>query len=707
MRNDSIPVSPLPASGRGAGGEGLSLGSITTRNCRTGLFAPSPPTPLPHEARGRGETNWIFYPRLPPSIMSHSFTHARRAARLHSLRGFTLVEMLIAMAITLLMMAAVARAFAFVGERVRDSRGNVSLSSELRDVTTRLNDELRRCTVSLDPVTGDDPEPTGYFEYYEGPMTDATTTILGRYPTIDGSTVAQDSRFGDLDDYLAFTAIAPPGAWFAGQVPAYVLEPSLDPTTGTAAEKAAKSAPIVIRSRYAEIVYFVNPERDSAGIVDADGDSIADRLMLYRRVLLIRPDLNLGGGGTVSRILSGANPLTGMADAHQLVDLSIRRQLNSDGTPNLSAGAGVVANSLADLAQPHNRFAHVRLRWSQIVGGTSGHFSMPILALEDLEPNSLIRQGAANNLCPPLSAAGGAPAVTAPVVTPRYWSGYLRREFVLSGDRRGEDVIANNCRALDLQIFDPSAAFYLSSNNLVVGPSDAGYREVLSGPTSAAAPTAVPGGGFVDLAYPVLAGGATRGWGSLKISNSSTAAPLPLTRNLDPNGSDTMNVQRIQSPFSGLEFASGSTIWPANASNKIYTNSFLKSGRLIIDNNNQIRLFQPTFDTFTSAYERDGFYQDRRYGGLFRGTKWNAYSVGEANRTDLAADGIDTDFTSSDFSPPFSPAPPQVAGTDDPSERETSAPFTEAPPAIRVTVRLENVGTRQLRQLSVVHRGSL
>ncbi|TWU16773.1 hypothetical protein Poly21_39790 [Allorhodopirellula heiligendammensis] len=609
------------------------------------------------------------------------------------------------MAITLIMMAAVARAFAFVGERVRDSRGNVSLSSELRDVTTRLNDELRNCTVTLTPVGGNEADPNGYFLYYEGPMTDATTTISGRYNNQieEGSIVAQDSRFGDLDDYLAFTAISPPGAWFTGQVPAYLLNDALDPSAGSATEVAANT-PVVIRSRYAEIVYFVNPERDGLGnIIDADGDLIADRLMLYRRVLLIRPDLNLSTNDTLLRIGATANWLNGMAPVHQVADLSVRRQLNTDGSP----GTGVIANSLADLAQPHHRFGHVRIPWGTVsawggAGGATG-YSMPVLALEDLTVGGLLLS---DNGTPPAyrpppqntSTTAIAPAATnVPVITPMRMSGYLHRDFVLTGDRRGEDVVANNVRALDVQIFDPTAAFYLSSNGLVVGPSDAGYREVLSGPTSAPIPTAVPGGGFVDLAYPVLAGGATRGWGDLTISRSPSATSGLLTANLEPGGSDSLNVQRMQSTFSGLEFVTGAAAFPTTTSEKTYSNALLKSGRLVIMNG-RIVLFQPAFDTYTSAYERDSYYQNRRFNSpLFMGTKWEPFNTADLSITDLAADGIDTN--SSLF--------PGQFGTDDPSERETSAPFLETPQAIRVTVRLENVGTRQLRQMSVVHSDSL
>ncbi len=137
-------------------------------------------------------------------------------------RAFTLVEMLIAMALTLLMMAAIARSFAFVGERIRESRADLEMSSELLDVTTRLQDELNRCTVSLDPLSTREGQ-AGYFEYYEGPLTDATSSIF-RVTGTDAAPGLPDSRFGDMDDYLAFTAIAPPGSWFTGKVPRYLLD---------------------------------------------------------------------------------------------------------------------------------------------------------------------------------------------------------------------------------------------------------------------------------------------------------------------------------------------------------------------------------------------------------------------------------------------------------------------------------------------------
>src|SRR3972149_12128834 len=48
--------------------------------------------------------------------------------------GFTLVEMLVAMAITLVMMAAVVTLFANVSESVRNRRATIEMSNQLRHV---------------------------------------------------------------------------------------------------------------------------------------------------------------------------------------------------------------------------------------------------------------------------------------------------------------------------------------------------------------------------------------------------------------------------------------------------------------------------------------------------------------------------------------------------------------------------------------------
>ncbi len=146
---------------------------------------------------------------------------------------------------------------------------------------------------------------------YEGPMSDSSTAIYGLAELDErATTIFRDSRYGDFDDYLAFTAEAPAGTWFTGKVPRFVL----DPTNALGVNDWLE--PVEVTSKYAEIVYWVSPEwvRDGTGALvygaeevplfvdndgtqelDGDGDGndngIPDTMVLRRRVLLIRPDL--------------------------------------------------------------------------------------------------------------------------------------------------------------------------------------------------------------------------------------------------------------------------------------------------------------------------------------------------------------------------------------------------------------------------------
>lgn len=693
-------------------------------------------------------------------------TRRRRKVR----PAFTLVEMLVAMAVTLLMMAALARAFGFVGARIRDSRGEVELSSKLRDLTTLLSGELERCTVTLEPAKNSE-RPLGYFLYYEGPTTDATSSLFGARTDSDGNLALDDVRYGDFDDYVAFTAVAEGDSWFYGKVPRFVLDRKTaevlandaDPSNdrpypngslinGTPPYPADQTTPIMIRSKYAEIIYFASPEYlpddnnsmtnppADLGYIDVDGDGpngLPDRIRIHRRVLLIRPDLNLTSSGRLQGGLYDIDPdpmntlnqrflqadtwpigstttlntsgnavnadswLFGMASVHQQCDLSVRRVLSTvTGNPGLA----VAANSLADLSEPHNRFAHVRVPGTQFgLGGTVS--SMPVLALGQM-PSILNAQTATNvvDIAPPSNS----PSVAAPVVRPAFLSGFLRPEFVLGEDfvhhdsnttdtspqnnfndgwgreRRGEDVLTNNAVGFDVQIFDPGASYFTTSKPLVVGPGDAGYREAYREKLTdlAAMPTPtirqLTRGGFVDLCYPVLAGGSLRGWQPRRDDRRDAT---------DDAGIATTNGYLI-TPFSGLRAYGGTN--PVTS----YQRSFFRSGRLVVDGSNRIRLFQPTFDTFTSSYERDGFRQDFRRTGTapnfnYRGTVWNE---SPATSIDLGSDGLDTNG---------------LFGADDEDEREVLPPFPIRPEAIRITVRLENPSTRQIRQSSVVHRDQL
>ena len=81
--------------------------------------------------------------------------------------GFTLVEMLVAMAITLVMMGAVVTLFANISRSVRDRRATIEMAGQVRHVRNVLQQDLAGATCP--GVTWQKPEANhGYIEIIEG-----------------------------------------------------------------------------------------------------------------------------------------------------------------------------------------------------------------------------------------------------------------------------------------------------------------------------------------------------------------------------------------------------------------------------------------------------------------------------------------------------------------------------------------------------------
>ncbi|MCA9222906.1 MAG: hypothetical protein KDA71_21450, partial [Planctomycetales bacterium] len=212
--------------------------------------------------------------------------------------GMTIIELLIAVTMTLIVMFAVVRYYAKLNKGLNRSRSVIEMSGELRNVAHRLQADLDGLTASTLPWTqpglGD-----GYLEYIEGAQRDKALANAA-------SITAGTTMFGDRDDVLAFTAKSS-GKPFRGRYNGAIIE-----------------------SDMAEIVYFVS---DSTQLD-------TEQLALYRRVLLIRPDLNTAG-----KIQVG--PPAAVPAFFQLNDISV----HSDGT-------NIIANSLADLTLRQNRSFH-------------------------------------------------------------------------------------------------------------------------------------------------------------------------------------------------------------------------------------------------------------------------------------------------------------------------------------------------------------
>ncbi len=168
-----------------------------------------------------------------------------RAAR----SAFTLIEMMVAVALSLLIMLAVVTVFGELSAGVRDARAMAELADRLRNAQNKLVEDLRNATALQAGITPPFPAETapGYFEYIEGPSPRAMT---GRgLQAVNSETGAFDPTVGDVDDILCFTIRS---------------DELLSATVGSGA----------VYSHYAEVCWFMYRNR------------------LVRRVRLIAPGAN-------------------------------------------------------------------------------------------------------------------------------------------------------------------------------------------------------------------------------------------------------------------------------------------------------------------------------------------------------------------------------------------------------------------------------
>jgi hypothetical protein len=236
--------------------------------------------------------------------------------------GMTLVEILVAAAASLMLVAAVAQLYAALGGATSANRNLLRLHAELRAVTALLRTDLAGATApmhsSLDPHSS-----AGYFEIIEGPATDAWTDgshNLGVRKLIeDESTVIAAA---DCDDVLLFTSRHPTDL-FEGAV-----------TSGAGVGTVSVQSPV------AELAWFARP---------VQGTREPAVFSLYRRQRLVLANAQ-------------GQPFVGWQPYYEGPnDLSMR--VENGGQPN---DLRLVPNSLADLSRRDARFQHP----SDAEGGT-------------------------------------------------------------------------------------------------------------------------------------------------------------------------------------------------------------------------------------------------------------------------------------------------------------------------------------------------
>jgi prepilin-type N-terminal cleavage/methylation domain-containing protein len=243
--------------------------------------------------------------------------------------GFTLVEMLIAMAITLVMIGAAVTLFANLSNSVRDRRAVVEMSGQLRHARNMLQQDLEGATCN-GLVWQRPDENQGYIEIIEGPQTDSNpspmlrdtdndgivdvsdfdvaTSILPRNNAVEdlnGNGKIEDNEIeqytrnprslapgglGDFDDILMLT-VRNEHEPFVGRQPENVRTNAANAAAFDVNPSTTAWSAKTIESPLAEVVWYAieNPDADNNGNGFFGEPGMRT---IYRRTLLIAPWVN-------------------------------------------------------------------------------------------------------------------------------------------------------------------------------------------------------------------------------------------------------------------------------------------------------------------------------------------------------------------------------------------------------------------------------
>ena len=364
-----------------------------------------------------------------------------RPVRFRSTRksGFTLTEILIATALTLLMMAVAVNGFGLMAGSIADNRAVIEVSSRLRSAQQRLQLDLRYITVT--PVPPRDPkDDEGYLEIIEGPGPWQPDFEFGIQPVKEDNTTF-DSSVGDVDDVIMFTTRSQDEPFIGRSY------------TGN------------VQSQVAEVAWFVR------------GNT------LYRRQLLVLPR-------------EGRRPVN--VNHYNQSDVSVHLEGGQADhrTAFASRAEELVANTLGDLTKRENRYAHQPLQFPH-----SAAFWWPLglpTMQESTAPSWPLPELPASSSWGDWVNITGVPLSPMPTELD-FWS-LPPSSGALSdydnGPRAGEDVILTNVIGFDVKVWDPGAPIYwLDTTAEPVMPGDFAYKHKLGSGTQ------IGTGAFVDLFY--------------------------------------------------------------------------------------------------------------------------------------------------------------------------------------------------------------
>lgn len=392
--------------------------------------------------------------------------------------GLTLVEIMIALTMTLIVLGAMMTAFQFASEQMQMGRGVMEMANRLRAAEELMRSDLSNLTVDPRPYT-ESTAPNGYFEIVEGPQRDygaysdgtsgsfpftANATLTGILDTnsngipdpvdftidtparvavgssdVDGNNVDDlyDTTFpgnsyrGDHDDVWMGT-VRSENQPFRGRYVAPSATVTVPSTTLPTVDFTQASLTAIIESPIAEIVWWTDYDDLNNNYV---ADFNAESITVYRRVLLIRPGLPLPAFATL--------------------DAAMRYLATNDISARVvilpSGNFQVVANDINDLANRQNRYCHHPL------AGAPASFPQYLnrLTLRGLRSADYV--------------SGGASVVL-----------------------NGNDIVLTDVAAFDLKVYSPNAGVKVEGG-VTVDPSDIGF--VSSGSATAGI------GAFVDLGH--------------------------------------------------------------------------------------------------------------------------------------------------------------------------------------------------------------
>lgn len=632
--------------------------------------------------------------------------------------------MLVAISITLVMMAVVVGVFATVSESVSKRRAAIEVGNQLRHVRNVLQRDLEGATCPVIPWQRPESD-VGYFEIVEGMHADfypsllTDRTIGGQQastqwmPEIDhaistipasnlefAKVLGQDDwvtdggGLGDYDDVLAFTSRNEKEP-FTGPAPLGNI------AAGGAQNPFAGWTSQSISSPVAEVVWYCVENPDPASVPQGSFGEAGFR-SIYRRTLLVASWLDyrykVGNEPAKSRpgvlrILDRNNvtedeALAALIAFQERYDISARISFD----PTIRAPEGrwtIVANTLADLTDRKNRFEH---HGYVVNGGNSARiFPYMMVSKGVADPGNAVQEFVTDT---ELSSGTGAEAalqkqgnaVLGASITST-GSRYIGRPLVtLQGGgtaraivNEGGEVVHVTTGLVPLGITgdrttrrgaDLMLADALAFDIQIFDPEAPVYGMRANG---RALRESDNDKGDAQLDFAAI-GPNSLGWGLALTSLSEEEATNPIDGNGAPNGAIVRrgayaDLGYLELHRQVLRLMTGSN--PSFA----YPNTALSG---LVHGKSQLAdtALTRVYDTWNFAYENDGVDQD----GI--------------NGPDQGTNGFDDPAN-------YGAGMQTLFGPDDPGERETAPPYPVPLRAVQVKLRAYEPDSRQMREVTV------